>query len=183
MTRMLLLIFMVVFAIPGFVLAADGDVTITGIVPGCGDEVIQDGEECDGTNLNTQSCSTKGFSTGTLLCASNCVFNTIQCSTTSSSTSGGGGGGGGGIGQIIGFVESILLPPALPSDFSEVTLAQARELDIVKDGAYNIFDFNAMMIDWSSTACGTAADIDKNCRIDVYDFNILMVLWGVSYQI
>ena len=56
----------------------------------CGNGNIDSGEQCDGSNLNGKTCSTQGFSAGTLSCNSNCTFNTSAC------TSGGGGGGGGG---------------------------------------------------------------------------------------
>lgn len=75
---------------PLFAVTSTGSVTITGIVPGCGDGVIQTGESCDGSNLNNQICSSQGFSGGTLSCNSNCTFNTSQCT---SAPSGGGGGG------------------------------------------------------------------------------------------
>ena len=71
---------------PAFAITVD----ITATVPGCGDGVIGTGEQCDGSNLGGASCSSQGFSGGTLSCSSACTFNTSSC------TSGGGGGGGGG---------------------------------------------------------------------------------------
>lgn len=49
----------------------------------CGDGIVQSGlnEECDGTNLNSSTCATLGFSTGTLTCSSLCKFNKSNCST------------------------------------------------------------------------------------------------------
>jgi hypothetical protein len=46
----------------------------------CGDNSVQVsfGEECDGSNLNGQSCLSLGFDGGNLLCTS-CVFNTGNC--------------------------------------------------------------------------------------------------------
>ena len=79
-----------------FAATSTDQVIITGTVPGCGDGVIQSGEECDGSNLNGKSCSTQGFSGGTLSCNSNCTFNTSQCTTAPPPSGGGGGGGGGG---------------------------------------------------------------------------------------
>jgi len=51
------------------------------IVPGslCGNGQINSGEQCDGTNLNGQTCQTRGFSGGTLGCSSTCQFDTSQC--------------------------------------------------------------------------------------------------------
>ena len=59
----------------------------------CGNGVIDQGEECDGANLAGQTCLTRGFSSGTLTCNSNCTINTSQCFY--SPPPGGGGGGGG----------------------------------------------------------------------------------------
>jgi len=56
----------------------------------CGNGVIDQGEECDGSNLAGQTCLSCGYTGGTLSCNSNCTINTSAC------TSGGGGGGGGG---------------------------------------------------------------------------------------
>ena len=54
-----------------------GSVDLQVIITGqCGDGVIQSDESCDGSNLNGKTCSTQGFSGGTLSCNSNCTFNT-----------------------------------------------------------------------------------------------------------
>jgi hypothetical protein len=47
----------------------------------CGDGVINGNEQCDGSSLNNQSCSTQGFTGGTLSCKSDCTFNTTQCTS------------------------------------------------------------------------------------------------------
>ncbi len=46
----------------------------------CGDEVVDPGEDCDGTNLNGKSCQDVGWLGGTLSCNTNCKFNTTNCS-------------------------------------------------------------------------------------------------------
>ncbi len=47
----------------------------------CGDNYLQTsaGEACDGTSLAGQSCTTKGFFTGTLACNASCQFDTSDC--------------------------------------------------------------------------------------------------------
>jgi len=70
-------------------------VEITATVPGCGDEIIGSGEQCEGANLGGSSCSSLGFSGGTLSCSSVCTFNTSACTSAGGGGSGGGGGGGG----------------------------------------------------------------------------------------
>lgn len=65
-------------------------VTIT--ITGCGNNIREGSEECDGSDLNGETCVSRGFIGGTLSCNDNCTFNTFGCS----SDGGGGGGGGGG---------------------------------------------------------------------------------------
>ena len=48
------------------------------IIAQCGDAVIEYGEQCEGADLNGQTCETLGFIGGTLSCA-NCMFDTSDC--------------------------------------------------------------------------------------------------------
>lgn len=61
----------------------------------CGNNIIESGEQCDGSNLGGLSCQQFGFSGGALSCTVNCTVYTGAC--TSNIPSGGGGGGGSGI--------------------------------------------------------------------------------------
>ena len=45
----------------------------------CGNGIIDGGELCDSANLNSQTCQTQQFASGTLACNSNCTFNTGRC--------------------------------------------------------------------------------------------------------
>jgi len=47
--------------------------------PRCGDGTIDDGEECDGSNLADQTCLTLGFEAGQLTCAEDCRFARTLC--------------------------------------------------------------------------------------------------------
>ena len=78
------------FVLAPLTVGADSLVQTTIKITVCGDGVIDSGEQCDGANLNGASCSSRGFSGGSLSCLPSCDFNTTGC------TSGGGGGGGGG---------------------------------------------------------------------------------------
>ncbi len=50
--------------------------------PVCGNGVIETGEVCDGSNLGGQTCSSQGFSGGTLACNSTCDgFDTSGCTS------------------------------------------------------------------------------------------------------
>ncbi|MFH2007042.1 MAG: IgGFc-binding protein [bacterium] len=45
----------------------------------CGNDVVEVGEECDGSELSGESCAALGYSGGQLRCAVECTFNTDQC--------------------------------------------------------------------------------------------------------
>ncbi len=46
----------------------------------CGNGILDRGEECDTNDLGGASCESLGYDGGTLLCASDCTFDTSQCS-------------------------------------------------------------------------------------------------------
>lgn len=49
----------------------------------CGNNIKETGEVCDGTDINSATCSSLGFSTGTVTCASNCLsFITTACAAS-----------------------------------------------------------------------------------------------------
>ncbi|GEM_PF-2115823 len=45
----------------------------------CGNETIDNGEQCDGQDLNGVTCQTLGYTEGELSCTSMCQFDTNQC--------------------------------------------------------------------------------------------------------
>ena len=47
--------------------------------PACGDGNVDEGEDCDGSNLGEESCSSRGFDLGTLSCDAQCRFATLGC--------------------------------------------------------------------------------------------------------
>lgn len=58
--------------------AANATCAICGVV--CGDAMVAGGEDCDGANLDGQTCaSLPGFTGGTLSCNGDCSFNTTNC--------------------------------------------------------------------------------------------------------
>ena len=61
----------------------------------CGDSVKDTGEACDGSDFGSSTCSSNGFSGGSLTCSSSCTISTSSCTSSSGSSSSGGGGGGG----------------------------------------------------------------------------------------
>lgn len=47
---------------------------------GCGNGVKEGGEECDGVDFGGETCVTKGFASGNLVCTSSCAIDTSGCS-------------------------------------------------------------------------------------------------------
>ncbi len=45
----------------------------------CGNGTIDSGEQCDGSNLNGNTCSSQGFDGGSLSCSSSCMLVTSSC--------------------------------------------------------------------------------------------------------
>ena len=48
----------------------------------CGNKVLESGEQCETGTLNGESCSSLGYSGGTLGCSEFCQFNTINCTVS-----------------------------------------------------------------------------------------------------
>ena len=55
----------------------------TGPVILCGNAMIDAPEECDGQNLNGADCKSLGFTGGTLVCTSQCIFDKAMCTSPS----------------------------------------------------------------------------------------------------
>ena len=104
---------------------AQGGVSITARVEGCGNGVIEGNEQCDGSALAGQTCIGLGYTGGTLSCypagtANECTFNTSNCT----SAAGGGGGGGG----------AWTPPPSVTKVILQGIAYPLAEITILKDG-------------------------------------------------
>lgn len=62
-----------------------GSVTITTF---CGSGVARGTEQCDGGDLRGETCQSRGFASGTLLCTTDCKFDTGKCSDVAPSPGG-----------------------------------------------------------------------------------------------
>jgi hypothetical protein len=91
----------------GIALAASSAIVQSTIkISVCGNNVVEGGEQCDGSNLNGASCTTLGWAGGTLSCTPACEFNQSACTPGPPVSSGGGGGGGNATGGGIVSVPS-----------------------------------------------------------------------------
>jgi hypothetical protein len=62
-----------------------------GTQPICGDDMINNNEVCDGTDLGNSTCVDLGYTSGTLACASDCTFDITSCINVTNTTSCGDG--------------------------------------------------------------------------------------------
>lgn len=118
------------------------EVQIDALVPGCGDQIISIGEDCDGVSLAGESCLTKGYTSGSLSCTASCVFNTSACVYTPP-TSGGGGGGKG----ISNKATVVLVGKAYPA--STVTIIKDGQI-VAKTVASPMANFQVAVTDLSA---------------------------------
>ena len=77
--KALLLIALWTLCASSMAFAQSYSVDIVARVPGCGDGVLEVGEECDDMDFGGASCVTKGFDTGPLTCTASCLLNTTAC--------------------------------------------------------------------------------------------------------
>ncbi len=87
------LIFLLVFTWTSFSLSQSNYLTSTVRISICGNDRIDEGEVCDGTNLAGKACQDFGYTHGELACSPSCdKFITSACYTPPTPPSGGGGG-------------------------------------------------------------------------------------------
>ncbi len=65
----------------------------------CGNNIKESGESCDGTDLSGNSCTSLGYTGGSLSCSNSCTFVTSSCTNTTSGGSSGGNSNDGGSGS------------------------------------------------------------------------------------
>lgn len=106
----------------------------------CGDGVVDIDEECDGLELQGRECSDFDFTSGALVCADDCTYDTSQC--------------------VEGFVYDIM-PKNDPdgviniydlslvlSNWKWQKTPRDEETDINLDGTVNIFDVSLILVHW-----------------------------------
>ena len=175
-----------------------------------GDGFLDPGETCDGADLDSATCASQGFDTGTLSCSSACGYVTSSCSTSS----GGGGGGGGGGSAVSGsldepevsdeivdleftYTSPFLLYGTMDEDTEELTVNDdSSDVEFTDDDAwkvsvslsYGLNSFTLVAIDGSTDSDETLYDIYRRLIGDVnqddtvndYDLSKFVALWGGS---
>ncbi len=114
--------------VPSFVFSSNTSlVQATVTVTVCGNGVKEFEESCDGADLNNATCSSLGFSGGSLFCRASCEFNTSLC--TSSGSGGGSGGGGGNSAPVeVGPIETTISFSGRAYPLSQVVLLKDGQI-------------------------------------------------------
>ncbi len=157
----------------------------------CGDGFRDPTETCDGTDLNSATCASQGFDSGTLSCSSSCAYVTSSCTTSS----GGGGGGGGGGGtpsstsapdqpvvsdEIVDleftYKSSLLVYGTMDEDTEELTVNnESEDVEFVDEDswqvsvslAYGLNSFELVASDGSKSSDATIYEIYRRLIGDV----------------
>jgi hypothetical protein len=172
----------------------------------CGDGFRDSSETCDGADLNSATCASQGFDSGTLSCSSACAYVTTSCS---SAGSGGGGGGGGGGGtdpdepevsdEIAGleftYSTSFLLYGTMDTDTDTLEVnEESDDVDLVDDDSwsvtvslsYGLNSFALVAFDGSRDSDETVyelyrrliGDVTGNDTVNDYDLSKMVRIWG-----
>ena len=159
----------------------------------CGDGFRDPTETCDGTDLNSATCASQGFDSGTLSCSSSCAYVTSSCTTSSGGGGGGGVGGGGGstpsttapdepvLSEEIAdlaftYVSSFLLYGSMDTDTEELTVNdESEDVEFVDEDswqvalslAYGLNSFELVASDGSASSDATVYEIYRRVIGDV----------------
>jgi len=142
----------------------------------------------DGVSINGNTGRFSGTATGTLIgtltfdCSNYCDVRTdwrqASASTTSTTSAG-------SVPSWI-FTSSQISDISNSLNFSDsLSELEAKMIDPVADGVFNIIDFNIMISNWGSQNVDNTGkgDINRDGIVDILDFNKLMVYWGFQYKL
>ncbi len=101
----------------------------------CGNGVKDGNEECDTNDFGGGSCSTRGFSSGNLVCTNTCTIDASGCSGSGGGVDGGDSGNGGGSSETKRYskITAGILTDYYPITNSEVTRISFKLKETQKD--------------------------------------------------
>jgi len=136
----------------------------------CGNGLLNGSEVCDGSNLNGQTCVSRGYAGGTLACNSSCTgFNTAGCYTTTQSCGNGlvegtevcdGSNLNGQTCVSRGYAGGTLSCNSTCTGFVTTGCSNSTGETICNDGLDNDGDGQ---IDAQDPDCGTSSGVEQNC--------------------
>jgi len=136
----------------------------------CGDdEVNQDDEECDGDDLDDETCLTLDFDGGTLGCKEDCTFDVSGCTGTSTYCDDGNCSGG----------EWELTDPTVDvsGDEGEVVVSVGGDYDLVIDSStapFSIYDISDESATIDILGVTYVVGFEDTIEIDAGDYSVLV---------
>lgn len=135
----------------------------------CGNDQVDAGEQCDGTNLNGRTCVSLGFSGGTLSCAPSCTLDTSACTSP----------GGNGVPALVQNVSSSTNPVGIGIDGNDFKFAMpnavlAGNALVLKVAYLHGASFAATPISdsngnaWPTTPSASLSDSNLNLDLAVF---------------
>jgi len=150
------------------VLAGTATTSLSVTVSACGDNVVSGTEECDGSDLDGESCTSKGYDSGDLSCNADCAFDTSGCSTDG----GNGGGGGGGGGGYAPRATSVILQGIAYPGASITVLVDGKVGTIIKAGAEATFKVTLTTLSAGTYTFGLWAEDSEGRKSITFSFTV-----------
>ena len=153
--------------------------------PYCGNGIIDNNEQCDGNNLNGQSCSSFGFSQGSLSCTATCTLVTNQCSNPPPKKKSSSGGGSSQVIQIITPAEPVLIDTERTLHSGEVIVKEERPAPTESSGDLVISNTTTTQTQsgfgigasWAALT-NFARGINRNLLLAVAIIGVLLYVFG-----
>jgi hypothetical protein len=131
----------------------------------CGDGIIDSGESCDGANLDGKSCTSLGYTGGSLSCSGSCTFVTSACTSGGSDPGNGGGSYGSGLTRKLGII-------SYPSSLEAL---------IGEDNDFSVTVKNIGQVNLTDVLLYASADCD-NCSFTVYPSTVSVLEIGKAQE-
>jgi hypothetical protein len=133
----------------------------------CGDSIIEGSEECDGLELNNQTCETQGFDEGSLSCNLDCSFDKSDCVIEEDNNAVSGGN-----------LFAPILKNKIISNLIQKTIPKKIRGDIDNNNKINLVDFSIMAYWYKKPFPPLILDLNQDNKIDLTDFSILAYYWN-----
>jgi len=173
--------------------AQGAEVDATVRIPICGDGVAEYPEECDGTDLANQTCTTFGYTKGTLTCTSGCLVDTSECilvqteepETDSSDDDGSDSSDDDDDDSDSTTTSNETDTTIQTSEIVTVTRIlrlprKVANFDTNNDNRINLSEINTALLKWANSWRTEKTQVEKDCDINednicnVTDFSILL---------
>lgn len=181
------------------IFAESSDVSINALVPGCGDGIIENNEQCDGSDLVNKTCLDLGYTSGILTCSSTCEYSTISCVTAVAvrpqTSSGVGAEIVSTVTNAINTLKEIFFKLVIPKNKITIAPFSASSTvfggksdktpsikysikgDLNGDGKVDLVDFSIESYWYQESSPPAYTDINNDGKIDLTDFSVMAFYW------